>query len=69
MDYLQYLKNYEDIRIHWSFKPCYKWITFNTEYTSPYDYFEYQCFKPCYKWITFNTLKSFLKMGIFILVF
>ena len=39
-----------------SFKPYYKWITFNT-------LMEYQIgilplgFKPYYKWITFNTLK------------
>ena len=39
------------------FKPCYKWITFNTQMkanthtTTSVN----GCFKPCYKWITFNT--------------
>ena len=36
------------------FKPCYKWMTFNTpfEFHTPK-----KCvgFKPCYKWMTFNT--------------
>ena len=31
MDYLQYMKNlWETILLQMSFKPCYKWITFNT---------------------------------------
>ena len=37
-----------------SFKPYYKWITFNTEeckFITPY----LGSFKPYYKWITFNT--------------
>ena len=37
-----------------SFKPCYKWITFNTD--TVHNRMSYTCrFKPCYKWITFNT--------------
>ena len=60
MDYLQYLKK-EHLEKYLSdgFKPCYKWITFNTEdikfiLTQPF------CFKPCYKWITFNTIKQLI---------
>jgi len=32
MDYLQYMSEYKTIEDYWkpSFKPCYKWITFNT---------------------------------------
>ena len=38
-----------------SFKPYYKWITFNTENKcKEYEEFGYG-FKPYYKWITFNT--------------
>ena len=41
----------------YSFKPYYKWITFNT-----YAYLKHQGsekrFKPYYKWITFNTAVS-----------
>ena len=40
-----------------SFKPCYKWNTFNTfASTSAID--PALSFKPCYKWNTFNTLKE-----------
>ena len=37
-----------------SFKPCYKWMTFNTDglETRPTSS---GSFKPCYKWMTFNT--------------
>ena len=58
MDYLQYiafLKSYTvDLR---RFKPCYKWITFNTDKELIGDLM-FNGFKPCYKWITFNTLKN-----------
>ena len=38
-----------------SFKPCYKWIAFNTvELEKSYRLKELS-FKPCYKWIAFNT--------------
>ena len=57
MDYLQYeiLKNasFETVKRE-SFKPCYKWITFNTKKLSDVKV-QGDCFKPCYKWITFNT--------------
>ena len=39
---------------HLSFKPCYKWITFNT-IDSGLSLDADEGFKPCYKWITFNT--------------
>ena len=40
-----------------SFKPCYKWITFNTEIVKDfYNKQDTNSFKPCYKWITFNTI-------------
>ena len=39
-----------------SFKPCYKWTTFNTSWA---DFSAVKLvslgFKPCYKWTTFNT--------------
>ena len=38
-----------------SFKPCYKWITFNTDKTKALASANELGFKPCYKWITFNT--------------
>ena len=38
-----------------SFKPCYKWNTFNTfEEINHFSDGEWG-FKPCYKWNTFNT--------------
>ena len=37
-----------------SFKPCYKWIPFNTFNVNLWDTFQWS-FKPCYKWIPFNT--------------
>ena len=41
------------------FKPCYKWMTFNT--TSSYEIAlqnnSLKSFKPCYKWMTFNTIQ------------
>ena len=45
------------LKIIISFKPCYKWITFNTEVEGNYLMcVSVKSFKPCYKWITFNTL-------------
>ena len=37
-----------------SFKPCYKWNTFNTNIVA-IDAQMLSSFKPCYKWNTFNT--------------
>ena len=59
MDYLQYVKNLLSSKSLFAilgFKPCYKWITFNTEKYKENQITTYQnSFKPCYKWITFNT--------------
>ena len=38
-----------------SFKPCYKWNTFNTGYNNKVHNLVMKSFKPCYKWNTFNT--------------
>ena len=38
-----------------SFKPCYKWNTFNTVVEMGLR-MKAVSFKPCYKWNTFNTL-------------
>ena len=37
------------------FKPCYKWIAFNTKLLHQ-EQLLLLSFKPCYKWIAFNTL-------------
>ena len=44
------------------FKPCYKWITFNTIISHDERFKDTICFKPCYKWITFNTIKKALEV-------
>ena len=41
-----------------SFKPCYKWNTFNTSANSFLTSINSPGFKPCYKWNTFNTLSG-----------
>ena len=59
MDYLQYeiSANYSKARAEFSFKPYYKWITFNTKYKKEvFKMRDLKGFKPYYKWITFNTL-------------
>ena len=57
MDYLQYQEMEEAMYPEEErFKPCYKWITFNTTSDSNFMYSSCRGFKPCYKWITFNTL-------------
>ena len=38
-----------------SFKPYYKWITFNTNFILQTYQICLSSFKPYYKWITFNT--------------
>ena len=45
----------KEIKKHQSFKPYYKWNTFNTEYKAA-AYAGVVSFKPYYKWNTFNTL-------------
>ena len=42
------------LRIEFSFKPYYKWITFNTSTKFSTHHLKVS-FKPYYKWITFNT--------------
>ena len=60
MDNLQY--NGEDLvrtsGKFLSFKPYYKWITFNTITLSGPEQWTTLSFKPYYKWITFNTLET-----------
>ena len=58
MDYLQYLFSYLHRQvIYVSFKPCYKWITFNIKDVDKGEYVvSLYGFKPCYKWITFNII-------------
>ena len=41
-----------------SFKPYYKWITFNTIWTDGRTQTDTTSFKPYYKWITFNTITN-----------
>ena len=57
MEYLQYPIGAETGRkCSLSFKPCYKWNTFNT--TNKVEQLMKTVgvsFKPCYKWNTFNT--------------
>ena len=56
MDNLQYDSGGDDSSSDSSgFKPCYKWITFNTPRQNILNP-PILSFKPCYKWITFNTL-------------
>ena len=42
-------------RVSDSFKPYYKWITFNTDRLVKITGTDKPSFKPYYKWITFNT--------------
>ena len=55
MDYLQYKEeNSWGKHSTYSFKPYYKWITFNIETTEVLMVDYPKSFKPYYKWITFN---------------
>ena len=45
------------VQVNKSFKPCYKWNTFNTNINSFVKLSSYS-FKPCYKWNTFNTSRQ-----------
>ena len=57
IDYIQNSKS-ENL----SFKPCYKWMTFNTAYEKGEDLDTCDpSFKPCYKWMTFNTITLIFK--------
>ena len=44
------------LRLSLSFKPYYKWITFNTKKEEYINDRNEKGFKPYYKWITFNTI-------------
>ena len=60
MDDLQYANNYMELtKEEESFKPCYKWMTFNTVITTLLGITGFS-FKPCYKWMTFNTFGTIL---------
>ena len=49
-----------------SFKPCYKWITFNIVWKKYYNtYAGAGSFKPCYKWITFNIFERGLLVAMY----
>ena len=53
MDYFQYCQKIHQGKNPLSFKPYYKWITFNIDKPESVQFDE--CgFKPYYKWITFN---------------
>ena len=56
MEYLQYYKKMimKKMMLHLSFKPYYKWNTFNTIKINLLIYILLS-FKPYYKWNTFNT--------------
>ena len=43
------------------FKPCYKWMTFNTSSEKNGEAGTEESFKPCYKWMTFNTYMKEIK--------
>ena len=61
MDYLQY---FEDNKWYYlmyiSFKPYYKWITFNIKFVEDGNSDNLLSFKPYYKWITFNMKLSYM---------
>ena len=57
MDYLQYADTLIVAGTSLSFKPYYKWITFNTSSGGSSGGADLSGFKPYYKWITFNTYK------------
>ena len=55
MDYLQYNVVVVEWKMTQSFKPYYKWITFNiTVAPNQVSAITADGFKPYYKWITFN---------------
>ena len=60
MEYLQYRNGSERCIsiLVWSFKPYYKWNTFNTCGDFGSRYYVLISFKPYYKWNTFNTPRT-----------
>ena len=56
MEYLQYIeKDIKECKNSFSFKPYYKWNTFNTKNRDKEIFPITPSFKPYYKWNTFNT--------------
>ena len=51
------------------FKPCYKWMTFNTKEEALKHVTSEVRFKPCYKWMTFNTDQMLLELYQLLLCF
>ena len=71
MDDLQYYKcgkNKQYYR-YLCFKPCYKWMTFNTKEEALKHVTSEVRFKPCYKWMTFNTDQMLLELYQLLLCF
>ena len=63
MEYLQYLIQGLDRELaSESFKPCYKWNTFNTKLKHFSALSSAISFKPCYKWNTFNTASEIARV-------
>ena len=66
MEYLQYVYSFPvSTMFHLSFKPCYKWNTFNTGKDLMKVDTVMLSFKPCYKWNTFNTKRFSTRSSIF----
>ena len=60
MDYLQYpVVDKDGKNGSFSFKPYYKWITFNISTVIYHQLILIIRFKPYYKWITFNIKKQY----------
>ena len=69
MDYLQYKWSVCNRKTFFhSFKPYYKWITFNTLKSLAISY-GLKSFKPYYKWITFNTKELLQSINVLVLCF
>ena len=67
MEYLQYQINQEKntCHVHESFKPYYKWNTFNTKYFEREGKLRQDgSFKPYYKWNTFNTVFDRVRLAL-----
>ena len=70
MDNLQYSGVYVPIEgLLSSFKPYYKWITFNILHLSFFLRHFAWSFKPYYKWITFNMLSRVKTLSVILFCF
>ena len=66
MEYLQYITSDQNVvSIGMSFKPYYKWNTFNTASGTLRQLDANVGFKPYYKWNTFNTIDIYPTTPIF----